>query len=330
MYLQTGSPMRGAVLEKMKAFLNGCGLDYDEAVDFSCVLMENDEIIAAGSLDGATIKCVAVSPLHQGEDLTARLLTELRREAFSRGRDSLMLFTKPANESRFRPFGFYPVMRASGCLLMEDKRGGFAQYLDALRSDRCEGINGAIVANCAPFTLGHRYLVEKAAAQCDRLHLFILSENRGMFLPEMRMALAQAGCQDLKNVYLHPTEAYMVSSGTFPSYFIKDKARIGDIHCELDVRIFGEKIAPALNIVRRFVGTEPHCPVTRFYNEQLKARLPKYGVEVIELPRLELDGEAVSASRVRRLLENGDFESLRPLVPETTYEYLIKNYPFGR
>lgn len=330
MYLQTGSPMHGTALKKMKAFLNACGLDYDEAIDFSCVLLENDEIIAAGSLDGATIKCVAVSPLHQGEDLTARLLTELRREAFSRGHNRLMLFTKPANEFRFRPFGFYPIARASGCLLMEDQRDGFAQYLNALRADRWEGLNGAIVANCAPFTLGHRYLVERAAAQCDRLHLFILSENKGMFPPDVRMALARAACQDLKNVCLHPTEGYMVSSATFPSYFIRDKTRISDIHCELDVRIFGEKIAPALNIVRRFVGTEPYCPVTRFYNEQLKARLPKYGVELIELPRRELDGEAVSASRVRRLLKNGDFEALRPLVPETTYEYLIKNYPFGR
>ena len=81
MHLETGRPMRGQALEKLKAFLRLCGLDYDAGVDFTAVLLEDDEIIASGSLDGSTLKCIAVSPMHQGEDLCARILTELRREA---------------------------------------------------------------------------------------------------------------------------------------------------------------------------------------------------------------------------------------------------------
>ena len=92
--------------------------------------------------------------------------------------------------------------------------------------------------------------------------------------------------------------------------------------CELDVRIFAEKIAPALNITRRFLGTEPNCPVTRFYNEQMKLLLPGLGVEVIEIPRREMDGAAISASRVRALLNEKDFEAIGPLVPQSTLEYL--------
>lgn len=321
MYLATGRPMTGTALQKLQSFLHACGLDYDPGIDFTCTLQEDGEIIAAASLDGATLKCIAVSPLHQGEDLTAQLFTEIRREAFDRGYDHLMLFTKPGNQMMFQSFGFYPVMRTADCLLMESRRNGLASYLNSLTPIE-GGRIGAIVANCNPFTLGHRHLIEQAARQCDQLHLFILSENKSAFSPEVRMELARAGCADLANVHIHPTGPYMVSSATFPSYFIKDKARVDDIFCDLDIRIFAEKITPALGITCRFVGTEPHCPVTRFYNEQLKARLPRYDIDLIEIPRREEAGVAISASRVRALLKENKLSEIRPLVPKTTFAYL--------
>ena len=60
--------------------------------------------------------------------------------------------------------------------------------------------------------------------------------------------------------------------------------------------------------------------MTRFYNEQLKAHLPEYGIELIEIPRRECGGEAISASRVRALMEEKNIEAIRPLVPEITYD----------
>jgi len=327
MHVETGRPFSGQMLEKVKSFLRMNGLDYDPAVGYTVALMEDDEIIATASLDGGTVKCVAVSPMHQGEGLTANLMTEIRQEAFSRGIQHLMLFTKPGNLMMFREFGFHPVMRTESVLLMENKRNGLDDFLKGLeRPAGNEGIVGCIVANCNPFTLGHRYLMETAAKQVDTLHVFILSESKSMFSPDTRMALAKAGCLDLENVYFHPTGPYMVSSATFPTYFIKDKARAGDIHCGLDVKLFGEKIAPALNITKRFVGTEPNCVVTNAYNTQMKKHLPGYGIEVIEIPRREIGGEAISASRVRALVEKGDFEAIRQLVPEGTYEYLVKEF----
>lgn len=320
MQMEMGRPFRGAKLEKLKSFLSLCGLDYDASISFSCALTEDGEIIAAGSLDGATLKCIAVSPLHQGEDLAARILTELRREAFSRGEEHLMLFTKPRNRMLFSAFGFYPVIRTADCLLMESKRGGFDAYLSSIPrfGEGC----GAIVANCNPFTLGHRYLIETAARQVKHLYLFILSEERSVFSFADRFALAQAGCRELENVSLHPTGPYMVSSATFPSYFIKDKARLSEVHCALDAALFGEKIAPELGISRRFVGSEPLDPVTQLYNDTLRALLPKYGVELTELPRLEASGEIVSASRVRALMKEGKWEELRPFVPASTLQFL--------
>lgn len=323
MYLKIGTPFTGSALEQLKRFLSDCGLDYDPSIDFSICLMEDEKIIAAASLDGATLKCIAVSPAHQGEDLTAALLTELRREAFRRGVDHLMLFTKPMNQPMFSSFGFYPVIRTTDCLLMESRKNGLADFLSDIKAaSPNEGKIGCIVANCNPFTNGHRFLIENAAAQCDTLHLFILSEEKPPFSAADRLAMAKAGCADLKNVLVHPSGPYMVSSATFPTYFIKDKARIDSVYCELDIRLFVQKIAPALGIQYRFVGSEPYCRVTAHYNAELKKVLPRHGIELIEIPRCEISGDAVSASRVRALLSENRMEELRPLVPEITYLYL--------
>lgn len=321
MYLATGSPMEGSMRKRLCAFLDENGLEYDEAIRFTAALMEEDEIIAAGSLDGATIKCVAVSPDHQGEDLTARIMTVLVQKAAEDGFRHLMLYTKPRNHYLFAPLGFHPVIRTADVLLMENQRGGLSRFLDGLEKPfDDEKPVGCIVANCNPFTMGHRYLIETAASQCAWVHVFILSEDRGMFTPEERLHMAKDGCRDLSNVLIHPTGSYMVSSSTFPTYFLKDKQRTGDIHCELDVRLFGEKIAPALGIIRRYVGTEPNCAVTAHYNAQMKRLLPEYGVELIEVERKTLEGSAISASRVRERIAAG--EKLSGLLPESTIDII--------
>lgn len=319
MYLITGNPCTGTLLKKLRAFLQACGLEYDESIGFTALLMEEDDIAATGSLDGATVKCVAVSPAHQGEDLTARIMTVLLQAANQNGLQHLMLYTKPMNQYLFSGLGFHPVIRTADCLLMETRRNGLEAYLSGLeRPKDGAGPVGCIVANCNPFTLGHRYLVERAAAECDWVHLFILSEDRGMFTPEQRLQMAKDGCRDLPNVLVHSTGPYMVSSATFPSYFLKDKGRAEAVHCEVDVRLFAERIAPALNITRRYVGTEPFCPVTAAYNARMKQLLPEYGIELMELERRAVDGGAVSASRVRTLAQEEKWEELARLVPAST------------
>ena len=89
-----------------------------------------------------------------------------------------------------------------------------------------------------------------------------------------------------------------------------------------DLVIFGSTIAPALKIARRFVGEEPTCAVTNGYNETMAYLLPGMGVAVEVIPRKETAGVAISASRVRKALEEGDAETIRTLVPEVTFRYL--------
>lgn len=321
MYMVTGSPLGGRMLCRVKDFLRTCALDWDEHVTFTAVLMDDEEIAATASLDGGTIKCVAVSPAHQGEDLTARILTEVFKEAARRGRDHLLLYTKPKNGHLFAPLGFHPVVRTGDCLLMENRRNGLSKYLEDIKKLEGRPV-GCVVANCDPFTMGHRRLIEAAARDCAWVYVFILSEDRGMFTAAQRLEMAREGLGDLPNVLVHPTGPYMVSSSTFPTYFIKDKARTGEIYCELDVRLFGERIAPALSITRRYVGTEPVCAVTAHYNHTMKKLLPEYGVEVIELERYAVSGEIVSASRIRSLIREKRMDALEGLLPASTLAYL--------
>lgn len=184
--------------------------------------------------------------------------------------------------------------------------------------------NGSIVMNCNPFTLGHRYLIEYAASRVDYLYIFVVEENKSFFPFEDRYKLVQQGTADLPNVVVLPSGNFIISAVTFPGYFYKDNLKETKIDCSNDLNVFAQYIAPALNIKVRFAGEEPLDPVTRQYNEGMTEILPLHGMEFCEIPRKE-DSEGIgviSASRVRKLLKEGDFEGLGKLVPPTTLAYL--------
>lgn len=205
------------------------------------------------------------------------------------------------------------------------------KYIEELKNYRRQGVCGAIVMNCNPFTKGHRYLIEYASKQVDYLYLFILEEEKS-FIPFLdRLNLVQQGVCDLKNVIVLKSGSFIISSITFPEYFTKQTTQnIQNLDCSNDLAIFGEEIAPVLNITKRFVGAEPHCMITNSYNEQMKRLLPLYEIEVIEIDRYYIsnagDKLIVSASLVRKLIQEKDFLKIKTLVPETTYDYLLNRF----
>ncbi|MEG0377297.1 MAG: [citrate (pro-3S)-lyase] ligase, partial [Eubacterium sp.] len=237
--------------------------------------------------------------------------------------------TKPQNENLFAPLGFYPVAKTDTVLLMENRKAGISQYKDRLKHETGQKKGdpvGAVVANCNPFTKGHRYLIETAASQCGLLHLFILTDGK-VSLKE-RMALVKQGTQHIPNLVIHETGDYLVSRISFPDYFIKEA--ITEAWYDLDIAVFCTHIVPTLGITKRFVGTEPTCAVTSGYNKALKEKLPQQGVEIIEIPRLTINHTPVSASEVRRYLQEGQPEKAEPLVVEETLETIKKIYAFKR
>ncbi|MBR5641590.1 MAG: [Firmicutes bacterium] len=303
MDMQFGRPLTGQKLSEYKAFLASLGLDYDENVQFTVLCLDDGgEIIAGGSLDGHIFKCIGVSEDHQGEGLTATVVTELRKEAFLRGEDHLFLFTKPKNRAMFADMAFFPIVATKDVLLMESKRNAARNYARSLREET-DGETGAIIMNANPFTEGHRYLIEKALERVSLLHVFVVSEDRSYFSFEERWRRVVEGTKDLPNVRVHETKDYLISSVTFPTYFIKEKARAEDVRCALDLAVFADVFAKEMGITVRYVGTEPLDPVTARYNEIMKEMLPTKGIEVVEVPRLTIDGEIVSATKVREKLE---------------------------
>ena len=137
--------------------------------------------------------------------------------------------------------------------------------------------------------------------------------------------MVKAGTADLPNVTVLPTGPYLISSATFPTYFLKEQAKIQDAQCELDVAIFAKYHAPKFGITKRYVGTEPFCGVTAHYNSVLEKLLPEHGITLCQIPRLESGNTPISASTVRELLTAGNREAIADLVPKSTYDYLLKH-----
>lgn len=185
---------------------------------------------------------------------------------------------------------------------------------------------GAIVMNCNPFTLGHRYLIETCAEKCDMLIVFVVQEDKSFFPFEDRIRLVKEGCGDLENVCVVGSGKFVLSSLTFSEYFNKSELQDRVVDSSEDVTLFANEIAPAANIRVRFVGTEPLDTVTNQYNRTLEAILSRHGIGFEEIPRLEKDGNVISASRVRRLLEDKNWELIWELVPDTTFSYLTEEY----
>ena len=180
-------------------------------------------------------------------------------------------------------------------------------------------LRGVVVMNCNPFTLGHRYLIEQAAKQVERLFVMVVREDCSLFAYAERKAMVEQGVAHLKNVTVIDGSEYAISQATFPTYFLKRLDDAADTQMLLDLDIFRRHIAPALGATVRFVGTEPTDQLTRRYNQLMHEVL----ADVRETARLEKEGNAVSASRVRKAMEQGDMSTIRQLVPPTTLPYII-------
>lgn len=324
-----GRPLKGKELASLKNFLKTVELEYDEGIEYTvCILDENYEIMGTGSVEQNVLKCIAVNPKYQGEGVAASIVSQLVQYEFEQGRPHLFIYTKPKNLKMFVELSFYEILKTEDILFMENRKYGMSEYVDSIEKETPEEAKdpskkiGAIVANCNPFTLGHRYLVELAAKECDFVHMFVLSDKRSDIPAEDRYQLVARGIKDIPNVILHKTSEYMISAATFPTYFLKDKTAAKKANCELDVLLFSKIIAPKLNIKYRYVGTEPDCNVTRDYNSALKKVLPEYGITLREIPRKEINNKCISASAVRELVRKKDFESIKELVPKSTGDYL--------
>lgn len=356
MEIQTLNPATPRQRQRIEAFLKRNGLRIDDMNYYAAVLDDDGEMIAGGGLKDDVIKCVAVDDAHKGEAIANTLVSHLISHANQEGYGCIKLFTKPKNRQLFESLSFRLLAEAPEAILMETGIGGISNTVEALKkikeeSEKYKEYNkeckedskecrentsylttsppqhlnttmqptGCIVMNCNPFTLGHRYLIEQAAKQVERLYVMVVKEDCSIFAYTERKAMVEQGVADIENVSVIDGSDYAISRATFPTYFLKRLDDAADTQMLLDLDLFRRHIAPALGATVRFVGTEPTDQLTRRYNQLMHEALK----DVREINRLEKDGNAVSASRVRKAMEEGDMNTIRQLVPPTTLPYII-------
>lgn len=358
MEIQTLNPTTPRQRQRIEAFLKRNGLRFDDMHYYAAVTDDDGEMIAGGGLKGNVIKCVAVDDAHKGEAIANTLISHLIAHANEEGHSNVMLFTKPKNRQLFESLSFRLLAEAPEAVLMETGIGGINNTVEALKKIREEGevckennqeckkeekthlnittpqhlnpstpqplttttpLRGVVVMNCNPFTLGHRYLIEQAAKQVERLFVMVVREDCSLFAYAERKAMVEQGVAHLKNVTVIDGSEFAISQATFPTYFLKRLDDAADTQMLLDLDLFRRHIAPALGATVRFVGTEPTDRLTRRYNQLMHEVL----ADVREIARLEKEGNAVSASRVRKAMEQGDMSTIKQLVPPTTLPYII-------
>lgn len=334
-YISEAPLSLNSVRRRVEAFLTANGLRLAPLDRYVVVTRDEDgdEILAGGGLDGNVIKCVAVSESARSEGLMNILVSRLIVIAREEGRESVKAFTKPENEGIFKSLGFGLLASAPKAILMENGRGGLPEYKKYLESLARPGRNGAIVMNANPFTKGHRYLVEQAASQVDNLYVIVVKEDRSRFPYVERKAMIEAGCAGLDNVVVCEGSDYAISAATFPTYFLKKLDDATDTQIALDLDLFVNHIARPLGVTVRFAGSEPEDALTRRYNELMAEILPGTSVAVVrqarrpidfvEIPRLEQNGNPISATSLRRALDKGNLKEAMEYIPKSTVPYLV-------
>lgn len=358
MEIQTLNPTTPRQRQRIEALLKRNGLRFDDMHYYAAITDDDGEMIAGGGLKGNVIKCVAVDDAHKGEAIANTLISHLIAHANEEGHSNVMLFTKPKNRQLFESLSFRLLAEAPEAVLMETGIGGINNMVEQLKKIKEEGevckennqeckkeektnlnittpqhlntsipqplttttpLRGVVVMNCNPFTLGHRYLIEQAAKQVERLFVMVVREDCSLFAYAERKAMVEQGVAHLENVTVIDGSEYAISQATFPTYFLKRLDDAADTQMLLDLNLFRRHIAPALGATVRFVGTEPTDRLTRRYNQLMHEVL----ADVREIVRLEKEGNAVSASRVRKAMEQGDMSTIKQLVPPTTLPYII-------
>lgn len=323
--------------KKLVAFLEKHHLRYESDIEAAFGVFDyNGELLGCGCCAGNLLKCFAVDEKLRGQNVLGSLISCLTEERFSKGYYHLFVVTRPYNKPLFSACGFYPLAETDSLVMLENTKHGLKRFYERFcppekssHENKIKEANiGCVVVNCNPFTKGHLALISYAASRCEQLYVFVVEEDRSAFPFSVRFRLVQEGCAQFSNVQVCPSGPYIISSATFPTYFLKAGEDAVQLQSVLDITLFAEQIAPIFGIGIRFAGEEPLDPTTRRYNQTMKELLPRHHILFEEVQRKCVPGhagtqEVISASLVRKLLlREGVTEEVLNLVPPCTAKYL--------
>jgi len=322
-------------LKLVHTFLKRFDFDFKhEEVKTTMIMYNlNNEIIGTGSLNGNTLKYVVVAPEFRDSTAFAQIVTYLADKALETHKQCFV-YTKPQTAKLFQALGYSLIATAEPLFaVLEFGYNTIKDYQKHLIHNKVETKTNniaSVVVNCNPFTIGHRYLIEKAAKENELVYLFVVSENLSAFPFEIRWKLIEEGIAHLDNVKMIATGPYIVSGAIFPNYFLKNESwnLVSEKQAEIDVNIFVEYIAPSLNITKRYIGCETYCETTAAYNTAMHKILPEHGIEVIESERISASDDCcgsdyVSASKIRNAIKEDRLNEVMSSLPESTQNFLL-------
>ncbi len=311
-------------VSKIESFLENLGLKLPKKIDYTVGVFYGKEIVGIGSISGNTFQGIGVDCRFQGEGILGKIITHLIKKTLEMDNDEIYVYTKPNQSINFESYGFKKIGQCELAVLLEWSSKGIKDFKESLRKlslDKPKETS-CIVMNGNPMTIGHLELIEKAAKESPWLYIIVVEEDCSLFPYDIRIKLIKEGTKHIKNISIIPGGQYIISSLTFPSYFTREDELV-KAHAQLDLDIFVRHIAPELNIANRYVGTEPYCEVTSYYNECMKNKLERFGIKVKEIPRIKVNGDIVSASKVREMIRLGKVKETKRFLPETTYRFVI-------
>ena len=306
-------------LNNIKLFLEKFSLKLDNDVTKTFYIEDNDKIIGTISCADYIIKSLAVEPSYQSENLAGKLVNEMINYFAVNGIYSYQVFTKPIYKHIFISLGFKEIVSTDKVIMLEGGTGSIDNELDKIKKqldnrfailDESSDL-AALVINGNPLTIGHVHLIEQASINHQLVVVFIVEENKSEFSFQERLSMAYLATKRLGNVCVIPSTKYIVSSLTFPTYFLKGIDEVNKEHAFIDALIFKNYFMKKLFIKKRYVGAESSDKMIN-YNNTLKEVLKD---SLVEIPRLEENNNIVSASMVRKLLKEQKFEEALQYIP---------------
>lgn len=321
------------VFREWKEFLESLGISNfqeNELAQIDSTLgMYNDagSLVATGSVAGNVLKYVGVCnkfSVHGSHFNT--IISSLMNLLAQNDIFHVFVFTKLKYSQSFQHIGFNELAHTDLGAILETGDTDVKDYVHRIpqQPNQADLQVASIVMNANPFTLGHRYLVEQAAAANDLVYVFVVSDDVSLFSTTERLALVQAGTADLSNVVVINGGQYMVSYVTFPAYFLPTPDEAITYQTTLDARIFKNAIAPGLNITQRYLGSEPFSRTTGIYNQVLQKELaPAITVHVVD--RKQASGQVITATQVREAIAQNEIATVQDFLPATTYQFIQKH-----
>lgn len=319
-------------INQVKDFLASFGLRYEDDIDKTLYIEENGKIIATISKTKDIIKCLAISPLYQSENLSSVLVSKILEKMREENICSYMVFTKAIYENTFINLGFKKLVNTSNTVMLE---GGIDSIEDTIKKMKVK-INaeygvidqntsvGAIVMNANPITLGHQHLIEKANLENDLTLVFVVEEDDQEFDFQSRYSLVYLTCKKYENVVVLPASKYIVSKKTFPTYFLSKDIVDSEVSL-IDALIFKKYFMEHFKINKRYIGSEVKEKMNN-YNMTLTDVLED---KIVLVDRIKVNNTVVSASHVRNLLKEGNIEQALTFMPKECHS-IFKMIAYGK